>query len=231
MKFLEDKNYAYKLFNYSKSFQKKLGIKLDNYKKLYAKQSEFYKIENYVYFDSPLYKQVISEDTIYFLQSNKNGNKELLKNKLSSNINCSSLYCSFNNKNCIDDIKSLNIDFDKIKKMTLDEDFREDKQENYTSFFQNLFSFNNFINNIIHLEIFFNSKEHIPIERTSFELVNNMKALKYLFIKNINYNETVTIKLNNLKLLYYNKIKNLNLSNIICKKLKTLYNHNNDYQI
>jgi len=49
-----------------------------------------------------------------------------------------------------------------------------------------------------------------------------MKALKYLFIKNINFNETVTIKLSNLKLLYCDKCKNLSLSNIICKKLKTL---------
>ena len=48
--------------------------------------------------------------------------------------------------------------------MTLDEDLREDKQENYTYFFQNLFSFDNFINNIIHLEKFFNLKEHTPIE-------------------------------------------------------------------
>jgi len=129
-KFLGDKNYVYKLFNYSKSFQKKLNIELDDYKKLYAEQSEFYKLKNCVYFDSPLYEQVISGDKIYFLQSNEN--KELLKNKLSSNINCSSLYCCFINKNCIDDIKSLDIDFNKIKAMTLNEDFRENeyKKEN-----------------------------------------------------------------------------------------------------
>ena len=109
--------------------------------------------------------------------------------------------------------------------MTLNEDFRENeyKKENQTYFIKNLFSFDYFINNIIHLEIFFNNlKKHLPIERKSFELVNNMKALKYLFIKNINFNETVTIKLSNLKLLYCDKCKNLSLSNIICKKLKTL---------
>ena len=84
--------------------------------------------------------------------------------------------------------------------MTLDENLREDNQENYTYFFQNLFSFDNFINNIIHFEFFFNLKEHILIERKSFELINNMKALKYLFIININFNEIITIKLSNLKL-------------------------------
>ena len=55
-----------------------------------------------------------------------------------------------------------------------------------------------------------------------------MKALKYLFIGNINFNKTVIIKLSNLKLIYCDNCKNFRLSNIICKKLKTLYYHNNN---
>ena len=43
-----------------------------------------------------------------------------------------------------------------------------------------------------------------------------MKALKYLFIRNVNFYKTVIIKLSNLKLIYCDKCENFRLSNYKC---------------
>ena len=86
-----------------------------------------------------------------------------------------------------------------------------------------ILSYNYIINNIIRLEIHFNIYNHISIKGKSFELINNLKLIKYLFIKSINLDKPVDIELNNLKLLLCSQCENIKLSNIKCKKLKMLY--------
>jgi hypothetical protein len=85
--------------------------------------------------------------------------------------------------------------------MSLIEDYRTPK-ENYTPLFHTLLSYDYIINNIIRLTIFLHNNEHIPIDSTSFELINNLKSLKYLFIKSIDLVKPASINLNNLRLLY-----------------------------
>ena len=219
--YIEDVNLPYKLFNHSKLLQKKFNIRLDDYKKKYLEQLEFYKLKKTIYFDNPLFKEILSKDTIYILQENI---KDNYYNKLNeSNLQYSSLYYIFNNKNSIDKLKNLNINFNKIKTMILNEDYRENGKENYDYFFQTLFLLKDIKNNLIYLEIFFNLEEHNEVKATLFESINDMKALRYLYIERINFNNKITIKLSNLKLFYCKKCKNVNLSNIICKNLKTLY--------
>ena len=60
--------------------------------------------------------------------------------------------------------------------------------------------------------------DHIPINSTSFGLINKLKSLKYIFIKkSIDLDKPTTIKLNKLKLLYCSNCKKIKLSNIKCK--------------
>ena len=85
-------------------------------------------------------------------------------NKLNiTNIKYTSIYYKFNDKDKINYLKEFNIDFNKIKRMTLihnDIDGREeDAAKNVVNqmnknFFDNLFSFSNIENNLIYLKIY-----------------------------------------------------------------------------
>ena len=207
--YIEDVNLPYKLFNHSKLLQKQFNIRLDDYKKKYLEQLEFYKLKETIYFDNPLFKEIISKDTIYILQENIKDNYYDKLNE--SNLQYSSLYYIFNNKNNIDKLKNLNINFNKIKTMILNEDYRENGKENYDYFFQTLFLLKDFKNNLICLKLFFNLEEHNEVKSTLFESINDMKALRYLYIERINFNNKITIKLSNLKLFYCKKCKNVKM--------------------
>ena len=106
-KYIKDEDFPYKLFFYSKLFQKKFNIKLDNYKKKYQ-HLEKKKFEFLLYFDSPPFKEIISDDTIYLSQRNLNDSKFInsYNNKLNkSSEKYSSLYYIFRNEKSIDDLK------------------------------------------------------------------------------------------------------------------------------
>ena len=122
--------------------------------------------ETLINIESPLF-EIISKTkifeknfTIYISQKNIDENK--LKNdyiklfdKLNkSNIKYSSIFYKFNDKNKINYLKELNIDFSKIKKLTLTEDKEEANiNQNSNYFIDTLFSFNNIENNLILVKI------------------------------------------------------------------------------
>ena len=182
---------------------------------------------------SPLFRQKINGNTIYIKLRNDNYKilKEEYNNLLNkSDIKYSSIYFYFDNN--VTFLKELNIDFNKIVKITLDKGNEFKTDNNYV--FQTLFSLNNIENNLISLTILFrwneeeftNFLKRKPSEKVksdSFEKINNLKTLKYLCIKYVNFVENVKIKLSNLKELIVVSCENLDLSDIICPKLEKLY--------
>ena len=76
-------------------------------------------------------------------------------NKL--DIKYSSILYSFNDIEKINYLKEFNIDFSKIKKMTLVQDEKYETKDNgiYKTFLETLFSFNNIENNLVYLKIQF----------------------------------------------------------------------------
>ena len=172
-RYIKDNDFPYKLFFYSKLFQKKFNIRLDYYKNKYEQLNK--KKFEILFFDSPLFKEIISEDTIYLLQRNLNDSKfrNNYCNKLSDKLNeanekYSSFYYIFRNKNGIDDLKNLKIDYNKLRTMAFTEENELNNNENYTYFFQTLFSVVNFKSNLIFLNISFNIYEHSAVESISF---------------------------------------------------------------
>ena len=108
--YIGDENFKYKLFSYSKLYQKIFNIELDDYIYQYLYNKKYERI----YYNSPLFKKIISEDTIYLYQNNIKKN-----NNLSSDFDKKldetkqkylSLYYLFNNNKCIDDLKKFKID-------------------------------------------------------------------------------------------------------------------------
>ena len=84
--YIENKNFPYILFNYNKLNQKKLGLFLDSYKEKYEEQLELQNLKS-IYVDSPLFKEKITNNTIYILLRNNhpqytNTFNELLKIKI-----------------------------------------------------------------------------------------------------------------------------------------------------
>jgi len=260
--FIDDINFEYKLFEYSKLLKKKFEIDLKDYIKRYSEQLyyENLKDEPLIESSSSLFEKVLSNNIIYILQDNLEKDKFKYKYyKISNkpNLDYSSIYYMFNNKNFndnfLDNLKELNIDFNKIKAMSLNADkytknninfslndpnvdFNRIKAmvlhpeyfitDNYNYFLKSLFSLDNIKNYLLCLKIYFGHK-NCPIKSDSFEEINDMKVLKYLYLININLDRDIEIKLDKLKILYCNRCKNANSFHINCKNLKKLYYINN----
>ena len=192
--------------------------------------------------DSPLFKQKISNNTIYFFLKNQHDYSiyKDVYNKIinEQNENYSSIYLKYNYITDIDCLTQLNINFNKIKKMIIEPSINNIPNEDNNYIFKTLFSFNNIKNNLIYLRIYLNFSKELKkifgiktdykVNSGLFEEINNMKALKYLDIGSINFNKKIYIRLPNLKSLYCVECAKLNLSDIFCPKLvKLRYAENN----
>ena len=161
--------------------------------------------------ESPLF-EIISKTkifennyTIYISQKiiDKYKLKDYYKNYFDNlnklNIKYASIYYSFYDKNKIDYLKELNINFNNIKRISMIE---EEGKKNYSEYNNNnklyeaLFSLKN---SLIYLKINF-AKENI-LEPNLFEEINNFKSLRYLHIKYFKFNKIFTVKLENIKIL------------------------------
>ena len=199
------------------------------------------KCESLIYIDSPFFevisntKMLEKKYTLFISQEiidNNNLYYDYKKcfNKLNKeNIKYTSIYYKFNDKDKIKYLKEFNIDFNKIKRMTLihnDIDGREeDAAKNVVNqmnknFFDNLFSFSNIENNLIYLKIKINSQYRLA--PNLFENINNFKALKYLYINSFFFDSDFIIKLNNIKLLYIENSDNIGIYQPSCQKLEVL---------
>ena len=192
--------------------------------------------ETLINIDSPLFAVVSKTQffekncTIYISQKNiddynlKDDYRIFFDKLNKSNVNYSSIYYIFNNKNKINYLNEFNIDFNKIKRISLIEDKsddnKEDEEEN--NIFETLFSFNSIKDNLIYLKIDFKSIPKI------FKKIDNFKSLKYLYMNSLEFDEDFNIKSSSLKLLSLNNCKNIIISNIFCQNLKKLDLGNNN---
>ena len=198
--------------------------------------------EKLINIDSPLFKIIsrtknfVKRFAIYISQ--KIIDKYKLKDeylKFFDNIdnlsfNYTSIYYLLDDINKINYLKEINIDFNKIKRLTLkiEENYNEEdenmKLKNNKYFFETLFSFNNIENNLVYLKI--NFKQDYKISPFLFDNINNFKKLEYLYINNLYFEKGFTIKLNSLNFLSINHCENIKFSENF-KKLKLLDLSNN----
>ena len=287
-KYIPNINFKLSLFFYSKSFQEKCSIKLENYKEKFIERMNGYDISEFLYskvykkdylkkkyekfllekrfkakqFEKFLYsflenekinEQKIIQDKseiiinidsplLEVLSKTKNFEKKYtinisqldidkfnLKqdyityfNKLNqSNIKFYSLLYQIDDLNKMNYLGELNIDFKKIKKLTIES--RGDKNNCFSNIKQikKFLGFFSMSNNLIYLNInldFGNFKEDYGF----FEKINNCKLLNYLYVKNLHYNKQFSIKLKYLKILSLRNCYDLQIENIFCDILEIL---------
>ena len=147
----------------------------------------------------------ISQEIIDKLQSNEEY-KKTFDELNNMDINYASIFFILKDTNKINYLKEINIDFNKIKRLTIYNYDDNIMQKNIQNYFEIIFSFNNIENNLIYLNI--NFKKCI-IDPILFENINNFKSLRYLFIRNINFDKDFIIKLKVLKILSIKSCKNI----------------------
>ena len=99
------------------------------------------------------------------------------------NINYASIFYYLEDANKINYLKEINIDFNKIKRLTIENEDEKEYKDNINekqikNFFEILFSINNINNNLIYLNI---KMKHCKINPELFENINNFKLLRYLY--------------------------------------------------
>ena len=226
--YINDEEFLYKLINYSKLIQKKLKITFYTYKNKYLVKEKILLEDNPTKDD---FVKIISKDTIYIDNlDDKDNKKKYIDYFRKTKSNYLSLYYKFINFNCINSLKELNLDFSKIKKMTLikEKAYWGDDEGKIENLLQSLFSItNNLENNLIYLKIFLNCNgSYDVVPNHLFEKINNFKSLRYLYLKKVNFSEPPTIKIKNLEIFYCDLCNNIKIKD--CEKLKKLiYNSNN----
>ena len=134
------------------------------------------------------------------------------------NIKYFSINFIFSDNNSINYLKDFNIDFNKIKRLTIVQEDIINKNDKYL--FKTIFSFNNIENTLIYLKLYLEEEKNFKTDSESFEGINNFKSLRYLYISYFDFDKTFLFKLKTLKLLSFEKVKNINISQDCCSNLK-----------
>ena len=196
--------------------------------------------EEKININSPLFERIsktkkFEKNLSIYISSNRPKNDYItLFDKLNkSNIKYSSIFYDiyYNAMDEINYLKELNINYNNIKKLTLnikydnviDDDLL---YENNKDLFETFFSFNQIQNNLIYLKIDFDEENYLSSEL--FENINDFKSLKYLYLCNFNFENNFIIKISNLKLLNCEKCNNITISDTFCQKLQILNFIDND---
>ena len=222
----DDKNYLINKYN---SFIKEKNInkeKLENflYDIMENKNEKKVKIfkEGLIDIYSPFFKMMSTTKNLhkYFIinLSFKKYNEDKIKeyNNIFNILNNSNIiytainYDLYDNIGKINCLKDININFNNINKIIINTKFYFGK--NYdshlvNSFFETLFSFDNIKNNLIYLEINFNTD--VVINSNNLENINNFRKLKYLYLSDINLNKNIIIRLNTLNALSIFRCENI----------------------
>ena len=131
------------------------------------------------------------------------------------NINYGSIFFYLQDINKINYLKEINVNFNKIKRLTLrnltkkefkefediydnDNDNDDTIQKENENFFETFFSFNNIKDNLIYLDIQFTNYK---INTDLFENINKFKLLRYLYMENFYFHKMFIITLKELQIL------------------------------
>ena len=136
-----------------------------------------------------------------------------------SNINYFSIRFLFNNTNNIKFFKKLNINYNKIKRFFILQQYSSKESINdYNYFYKELFSIKDIGNNLLYLKI-----ANIEFEEiNSFQKINNFKLLEQLDLSGFNFQNIIKLKIKNLKIVKLEKCKNITFDNNYCFNIKFL---------
>ena len=148
-------------------------------------------------------------------------------NKLNKTNGNYSLKIMFNENNDINLLKELNINFNKIRRMTIifEESEGEENSDinNYNKFYSTLFSLFDNKNNLIYLNIENKNKHYYKIMLNFMNNINNFASLKSLSLFELNIAQNLEINLSNLETLELKYCTNIVLNKNTCINIKDLY--------
>ena len=148
-------------------------------------------------------------------------------NKLNkSGSNYSSLYFKFTNDEDINYLKDFNLDFQKLKRLSIIKHYSDTNKEscNYYSndnFLKTLFSFN-LSNNLVYLKISLHFTDD-EISKNAIENLNCLQSLKALFLSSFRFLETFQLKIKSLSKIEIDYCRNISFDEDIFLNLKILY--------
>ena len=120
-------------------------------------------------------------------------------------------------------LKLLLSNINRIKRLILNITTENPSEKDLNAFFETFFSIKDISNDLIYLKIECNKYNKGSISSNLFEKINDFKLLKYLYIKNLNFNGYLCLNLNKLNLLsVYNCNIIYALKNAMNKELKVL---------
>ena len=180
---------------------------------IFSKSKNFSKIFTIHISQKIIDKYNLKEDYIKFFDN---------LNKM--DIKYASIFYILKDMNKINYLKEFNINFNKIKRLTIKFENYYAIQNEIENFFETFFSFDNIENNLIYLYIKFINYE---INNELFAKINNFKLLKFLYLVNFNFKRDLLLYLNNLKLITIISCKNIQISGNSNEKLKELNLNNN----
>ena len=154
--------------------------------------------------------------------------KKLFEKLNNFNIKYESIFYNLNDISEINLLNEININFSKIKRLEIENDYLNihDKniEINNNKFFEILFSFNDIENNLIYLEL--KDRENIFYKVDSLEpnlsKINDLKVLEELRIEGFNFFNNLILELNSLKYLYLTNINTISLTEKCCSNLKII---------
>lgn len=162
----------------------------------------------------PIIDEVIERDDL------EDDYKKIFEKLNELDIKYASIIFYFDDNNNINYLKDFNIDFNKVKRLALIQYDIINKNDKYL--FQTFFSLNNIESNLVYLKIYLEKENGVKTDSYSFEIINNFKSLRYLYIAYFYFDKTFLFKLKTLKLLSFEKCNNICLSEDCCCNLQRL---------
>ena len=191
----------------------------ENYYKLINVFSPFFDILSRTDIFEKKYCIPIIEQSIEKYQLN-NDYKNIFEQLNESNIKYTSLLLLFIDNNKINYLKDFNIDFNRIKSLSIVQDGIVNKNDKYL--LNTLFSFKNIENNLVYLKIYLTKEKKCKTDTDSFENINNFKSIKYLYLSSLCFDKPFLLKLKNLKLLSIEVCENIGLSEDCCSNIQRI---------
>ena len=147
-------------------------------------------------------------------------------NKLNkSGSNYSSLYIKFTKEEDINNLKDFNLDFQKLKRLSIIKHFSDTEIEgsiySNDNFLKTLFSFN-LSNNLVYLKISLLYTDD-EIGKNAIENLNCLQSLKTLLLSSFHFLETFQLKIKSLSKLEMDNCRNISFDEDIFLNLKNLF--------
>ena len=115
------------------------------------------------------------------------------------------------------------MNFNKIRRLTMSEEFNDKSYKDYDIFLGKFFSIESFANNLVDLKLsFFNRCDH-KIYLNLMNNLNNFKSLKILHLRGFEFEDIFTLNLADLIELSLENCINIALDDNMCLNLKNLY--------